>query len=127
MKVLNCVSRFRRSPIPFVAIWDLILFSQVGSSLLCPLKLATETDLRDQDDGDDAGDEVVDVCVEPDHVVIDGHEEDRSEEEDGQVGQLLGQEVDVGAVGARAVLANEDGDLDAEGLEFGMHFEGEHT
>ena len=76
------------------------------------------TDLRDQDDGDDAGDEVVDIGVEADHVVIDGHEEDGREEEDGQVGQLLGQEVDVGAVGASAVLADEDGDLDAEGLQF---------
>ena len=76
------------------------------------------TDLRDQDDGDDAGDEVVDIGVEADHVVVDGHEEDGREEEDGQVGQLLGQEVHVCPVGAGAVLAYKHGDLDTEGLQF---------
>ena len=71
------------------------------------------------EDGDDEAGvgEPVEGRVEADHVVEDGHEEDRGHEEEGQLGQLLGDVVDVHAVHSVEVLSQENGHLRAEHLE----------
>jgi hypothetical protein len=77
--------------------------------------------LGHEHDSHDARDKVLPRPVEADHVVVDGHEEDGGNEEDGEVGKLLADEVDIGAVGAGIVLAQKDGNFVAKNLKYLMN------
>ena len=61
------------------------------------------------------------VRVEADHPVEDEVEHDRGDEEEGQFGELLGDEVEADAVHIVLLLAQEDGDLGAEDVCHGHH------
>ena len=61
------------------------------------------------------------VRVEADHPVEDHVEDDRGDEEEGQLGELLGDEVHVDAVHVVLLLAQEYGDLSAEDVGHGHH------
>ena len=61
------------------------------------------------------------VRVEADHPVEDHVEYDRGDEEEGQLGELLGDEVHVDAVHVVLLLTQEDGDLGAEDVGHRHH------
>ena len=71
--------------------------------------------------GSHADEEAVDVRVQLDHPVEDGDEHGRRQDERGEVGELLGDEVDVGAVRAVEVLPQEDRQLQTERVDHGEH------
>ncbi len=57
--------------------------------------------------------------IKSDHPVEDAHEEDRYDEQEREVGDLLAQEVGVSAVQTVAVLPQQHGDLVDEDLRYG--------
>ena len=65
--------------------------------------------------------EMLSVRVEADHPVEDAVEHDGGDQEEGQFGELLGDEVGLDAVHVVLLLAHKDGDLGAEDVGHGHH------
>ena len=79
------------------------------------------TYLCHKDCGKGADDKALGIWVEADHPVEYDIEQNGCNQEEGQFGKLLGDEVEVDAVHVVLLLAHEDGNLCAEDVGHGHH------